>query len=159
MAFPNAGEEHPASVMSGYNLMRSDSGSQDAESNGNICLHSYSHSKSWEKVRFSLILLISEKYMLIILRMCSCNTKKLYQYSWQWQYLPVVTCQCKYFAWSGEHLSWCKYNIRNCSPSLQLLSPHAPRHLAMFLSDPDGVSAPTLPLYLLAFSCSCFTPS
>lgn len=157
MVFLNAGKKHPASVMSGYNLMRSNSGRQDAQSNGNFCLHSYSHSKSWEKVRFSLILLILEKYMLIILHICSCNTKKLY--SWQWQYLPVVTCQCKYFNWNGEHLSWHKCNVRICSPSFQLLSPHAPRHLAIFLSDLDGISAPTLSLHLLAFSCSCFPPN
>lgn len=97
--------------------------------------------------------------MQIILCMCSCTATKLYQYSWQWQYLLIVLCQCEYFSWNGEHLDWCKCSIRNCSISLQLLSSHTCRHLAVFISDADRFSAPTLPLHVAAFPCSCFAPS
>lgn len=42
VTFLSIGEEHPASGMSGYDLTRSYFGSQDGQSNGNICLHLFS---------------------------------------------------------------------------------------------------------------------
>lgn len=42
VAFLSTGEEHPASVMSGCDLMRSYFGSQDGQSNGSVWLHLFS---------------------------------------------------------------------------------------------------------------------
>lgn len=141
--------------------MRSDSGSQDAQSNGNICLHLYSHWKSWEKARSSLILLIWEKYTLIILHRGSCTTKKLYQHQYtgnnstcQLLHASVNTLAGMGSIWMNANTTW------QTVPLLYSCSlPHAPRHLPMLLSNPDGAYAPTLPLHLLAFSYSYLAPN